>query len=227
MWGGAWMFDNWAQYAQNAGYDTYAFDMRGHHQGRNHLDVGKIGIEDYVADAIDVLKVIPKRTAIVGHSLGGLIAQILAYRGHAKKVALVNSVPASRMWLRWPVLKIFCRARYLTAMARNEPVSLDFDDALSLELYRHEKPDVIYQMLVPDSGRVMRQIVFGTVWVPSIPCPGKVFCGLKDKIVPFDLQMKMTEHLNIPSYVDSSHGHLMMLEKGWEDPIQEILNFVN
>jgi pimeloyl-ACP methyl ester carboxylesterase len=49
-------------------------NLRGHHGSRPVRDIGKVSLTDYVADALEVAAAL-KNPIVIGHSMGGLIAQ--------------------------------------------------------------------------------------------------------------------------------------------------------
>jgi pimeloyl-ACP methyl ester carboxylesterase len=60
---------------------------------------------DYAKDLEIEIDKLPEKPITMGHSMGGLLAQILASRGCAKSVVLIT--PAAPAWIfsiRWSVL---------------------------------------------------------------------------------------------------------------------------
>ena len=223
MWGGAWMFRNWMSFANIYDHDVYAVNLRGHRESRA-CDIGKVGIEDYIDDAREVVQLIGERPIIVGHSLGGLIAQVLAHQGLAEKVALVNPIPPRQVFFRGPIVRTLLKWPYLKKILHSQPLLISYKDALSLG---GDNPNFwsFYHQLVPDSGRVIRQIALGKISVPNLHCPGIILAGLKDKITTPKMQQMIARHLKVPIKTYPNHGHLMMFHDDWRTPIRNILDF--
>lgn len=92
---GAWAWDNFMEYFSAEGYDCYALSLRGHgnSEGKEQLDT--FSLDDYVQDVIQVLTPFDGNAIIVGHSMGGGIAQklICEYPGYVKAAVLFASIP--------------------------------------------------------------------------------------------------------------------------------------
>jgi len=110
--GGAWYWEDMLTFLTiNGGYPCFAPDITGHGDRSNeHLRAKKI--EDYVEDMADFIVnvLFPLYGCfpiIIGHSMGGLIAQKLAERGLAHKVILIASAPPKGIELkRGPLAEI-------------------------------------------------------------------------------------------------------------------------
>src|SRR6266508_4388138 len=64
------------------GWATYAVDLRGH--GDNPpIDLSTTSMADYAADVAVLIGQLPKAPVLVGWSMGGLVALMLAARGLA------------------------------------------------------------------------------------------------------------------------------------------------
>jgi pimeloyl-ACP methyl ester carboxylesterase len=59
---------------------AWALDLRGH-GGSGHA-TGGYALDDHVSDAITLLEAIGEPAVVVGHSLGGIVATVLAQEGH-------------------------------------------------------------------------------------------------------------------------------------------------
>jgi len=79
MWAGPWCWDRFIPLFREKGWDCLAPCLRGH-CGSNG-NVGKLSIEDYAGDLEKLAGHFPEKPVVIGHSMGGLLAQILAGRG--------------------------------------------------------------------------------------------------------------------------------------------------
>src|SRR4051794_15339337 len=81
--------DNWGEFAtalKARGYTVHAPSLR-HHGNPKNTDprtnarkVSKIGLLDYVADLKEIVESLASPPVIIGHSVGALLAQLLAAR---------------------------------------------------------------------------------------------------------------------------------------------------
>ncbi|PYM82321.1 MAG: hypothetical protein DME09_14685 [Candidatus Rokuibacteriota bacterium] len=79
MWGGSWLFERPLALAAQAGWEAWAINLRGHHGSRPVADLGRVRLADYVQDVTDALQKV-RPAIVIGYSMGGLLAQIVAAR---------------------------------------------------------------------------------------------------------------------------------------------------
>lgn len=224
MWGGAWNFENWMNHAAQCGHDVYALNLSGR-SGSRLSSMGRPCINDYVQDVLDVITYIERPVTLVGHSLGGLIAQLIALRGVAEKAVFVTSAPSREVPIRGPVR--WTIPWYIHRILPGFPVMLSYKDSVKLMLNNLSCPRDVYRRMVPESGVVAREIVFGGVSVPAeMPCPTLVLGGSYDEMTVPDIQLEIAHRLG-SKHLEYPNGHMLMLENGWQRPIDDILEFVN
>lgn len=114
MWGGSWYFRNYLYGAAQAGWDAWALDLRGHGLSPAPDGLGSVSLADYVADVRHCLDQLGE-AVLVGHSMGGLIAQKAAEgTGVAAAIFLTSAPPRGINAPNWPVVSRM--ARYVPAM---------------------------------------------------------------------------------------------------------------
>ena len=102
--GGSWYLENYLKAAAAEGWDAWAVNLRGHWGSRPVLDLGRVSVLDYVEDVRDCLRALGP-SAVLGHSMGGLIAQKIAEEGAVTAaVFLTSAPPRGIVVLRWGVL---------------------------------------------------------------------------------------------------------------------------
>lgn len=85
------------QALSDAGVSSAALDLRGHGKSGGHDSLQEAGIQDYVEDAERALEVMPSVKVVVGHSMGGLVTQLLAARAEIAHAVLIASSPVAGM----------------------------------------------------------------------------------------------------------------------------------
>lgn len=226
MWGGSWGWENYLRAAAEAGWEAWALNLRGHHGSRAVAKLGDVSVLDYVQDVLDCLRVLGK-AVLVGHSMGGLIAQKVAEIGGVRAAVLIASAaPRGILMLRWPV--VLRMARYLPPMFRNTPfVPTRADsDALFLNCLAPERQAEVYARLVPESGRAARELAFGSIVVKRVDCPTLVVAAQQDRITPPAVQRRIAAKCAAKYLEISGYGHVLILEEGWERPFREILGWI-
>jgi pimeloyl-ACP methyl ester carboxylesterase len=119
---GLWMtpksWDTWAERFRAAGHDVVVPGWPGVGE-RTPADIRRdpsalkgIGIKDIVDHYETIIRALPEAPIIMGHSFGGLFAQMLADRGLGRAVvgvtpgqpAGITTLPASTLWTGFPIL---------------------------------------------------------------------------------------------------------------------------
>lgn len=233
MWGGSWIFKNYTTYAVKEGYEVYAVNLRGHHNSGHTENLGKVSVMDYVKDVIKLIQEIGP-VVLVGHSMGGLIAQktvSLLAKEYVPGAVFVTS--AAPMWI--PVITPLLLSRmlkgvYLKAMFFNKSFIFHKDDSVALmfNCMEEDKAHEAVYCSVPESGRAARELALGLIRVDakSVTCPTLVVGAEKDLMTPANVQQKIANKYGSDYLLMHGHGHMLMLENGWGESISKILEWV-
>ena len=88
-----WRF--WQEALAERGWSSHAVDLRGHGESEGSVDGATMS--DYADDVTAVVDGLPETPIVVGWSMGGLVAMMVAARGRARAcVGLAPSTPAAR-----------------------------------------------------------------------------------------------------------------------------------
>ena len=167
---------------------------------------------------------------LVGHSMGGLLAQKVAEIGGARAaVFLASAAPKGILVLRWPVL--WRMTRYVFPMAANRPflATRAHMDTLVGNRLSPERQAEMYARMVPESGRAAREVAFGLIPVDEsrVTCPTRVVGAQWDRITPAAVQRRIAAKYDAEYVEMAGHGHMLMLEEGWEQPVKETLTWMD
>lgn len=228
MWGGSWIFENYLGVAAARGWDAWAINLRGHHGSRSVENLGAVRLEDYVRDVEDVLDAIGP-AIIVGHSMGGLIAQIVAAQRDVDGIVLVVSAPPPGIplvhWsLAWRSL------RYVADIVRPRAFRVREADAEALALngVAPAARRAVAARFVEDSGLVARQLALGRVEpLKPIRCPVLVVSATDDRLIPVAVQRRIVERYAADHIPVLGRGHMLPIEANWRGPISRILNWID
>ena len=237
MCGGAWYFKQMASFLAGKGLDSYVPDLRGH--GRSaYYDVGSI--EDYVEDVRKVAEFVYKQHNVpmvfMGHSMGGLVTQKFTamFPELVKGIVLLTSAPPKGISVLTPLV-IRKMIKHMPSIVFNRYLYFTKNDCFSLILNNFDKNDpeaesaAIKIMRTPESGKAARELAFSLIPVDErkINCPILVVSGVLDKIVPISTQLKIKEKYSFSDYFQFERGHMLMLERGWEEVISKIYDWIN
>lgn len=229
MFGGAWQFEHYQSRLAAAGYESHAINLRGHHGSRPVRDIGKVSVRDYVDDALEVARALGN-PIVIGHSMGGLIAQKVAEAGACRALVLIAAAPPR--WIpvvSWNLLRRLLK--YMPQLLLRKPVLPERADADALMFNRTPMADrdAQYPRLVVESGRAGFEMSFGVVDVEEqrVTAPVLVITGLDDQFVVPRVSRAIARKYRAAIKEVSSFGHHIITEPGWEKPCDEIILWMN
>lgn len=221
-------FEGWMGRFAEAGYRSVAASRRGR-LGVGPASAAGMSFTDYVDDTLAVLDEVGDPAVIVGHSLGGLIAQRVAELSRAKAIVLLASAPPAMLTAQAVALPRF--APNMPKILAGRPFIIGSDACSVLALNRvpdADRPE-IHAHLTPESGRVYRSLMFGTVRIDAAKVRVPVFVagGVDDRIVSRRLVRKTARHYGVKPHVYPGHAHWLLQEPGWDAIASEVLAWLD
>lgn len=180
---------------------------------------------DYLADTIAVLDTLDQPPILVGHSLGGLIAQKLAEQGRASAVVLVASAPPAMLTAQPIALPHFGPQLPRILAGRPFIVGPRACSTLALNEMPAEQRPAVHARLTHESGAVYRALMAGSVKVDAakVDVPVYVVGGTEDRIVSTGLVEKTAAHYGTRAHLLPGRGHWLVGEPGWESLVAEVI----
>jgi non-heme chloroperoxidase len=238
MFCGAWCWEKYKAFFEDKGYECITTTLRYHDLGFNELPDPRLGttsLLDYAKDLEDEIRQLPTTPIIVGHSMGGLLAQILGSRGLAKGLVLLTPASPSGVFaLKWSVIKSFWSTLKKWGWWKR-PHRGTFDEAVYgvLNLMSEEDQKDTYNRFVCESGRAAMEIGFylfdsqnaSKVDESRVTCPVLVIAGSQDRMTPASVVRKVGDKYRaVSTYMEyPNHAHWVIGEPDWE----EIANYVS
>jgi non-heme chloroperoxidase len=249
---GLWLlpssWDRWRAVFEDAGYATLApgwpddpnsvEDANRHPEVFAHKSVGQVA--DHLADVIGKLT---KKPALVGHSFGGLLAQILAGRGVSAATVAIDPAPFRG------VLPLTISSLKSASPVLGNPANHGRAVPLTYEQFRYafanavtedEAKELYNTFAVPASGVPLFQAATANLnpWTEvkvktKNPDRGPLLIldGEKDNVVPwaianasFKRQKRnegVTEIVQVPD-----RGHALTIDHGWREVADKALAFI-
>lgn len=225
---GPWAFDHFRQPFEAAGYEVHTPVLRHHDKGmKPPHELGATSLVDYAKDIEKTIVKLGEAPVLIGHSLGGLLAQMLAARNRARALVLLAPCPP------WGVLPstLFeiasAQAMMLTGPIWNQVLKPDYDVAAAHSLDR--LPGVerrrVFARFVPESGLATSEIMHwgwdakraSHVSAASVTCPILCLAGQHDKINPPSTMRRLAARYSQASFEElPNHSHWLFGEPGWE-----------
>jgi pimeloyl-ACP methyl ester carboxylesterase len=207
----------WAVYGDlvEAGYRVLAIDHRGH--GRGLRPLTPFRLSDCAADAAGVLKALDVAPAtVVGYSMGGAIAQLLA-KEHADVASGVILSGTAQHWQDRRsrrgfrtmgglglALSLSPRRFWRIGMRRSGIRENERTAWLQSELMRHSAGDIA------EAGRELGRFD-SRPWLPSVTPPIAVVITTRDELVPVRKQRELAAAANAQVF----EAAIRHLEVGW------------
>ena len=199
------------------------------------------GTGNPVRDAI--LRGLRQKPVVIGHSFGGLLAQILAGRGLARVTVAIDSapfrgvlpLPLSSLKSAWPVLG--------NPANRNRAIPLTYEQfryAFANAVSEEEAKQLYVMFAVPASGVPLFQAAAANLnpWIEvkvdtknQERGPLLIISGEKDHTVPWAIAnasfKQQQENDNVTEIVEiPDRGHALTIDSGWRDVAEATLRFV-
>jgi non-heme chloroperoxidase len=249
---GLWLlpssWDRWATVFEEAGYvpltpgwpddpDTVA-EAKAHPEAFAHKTVGQVA--DHFGELIGTLG---KKPALVGHSFGGLLAQILAGRGLSKVTVAIDPAPF-RGVLPLPISALKSASPVLGNPAnRNRAVPLTYEQfryAFANVVAEVEAKELYDHFAVPASGAPLFQAASANLnpWTEvkvksKNPDRGPllIVSGEQDHVVPWAIAnasfKRQKRNAGVTEIVEiKNRGHGLTIDSGWREVADTALAFV-
>jgi pimeloyl-ACP methyl ester carboxylesterase len=214
----ATVFEQWLPLFAARGFPSYAVNLRGRAGSRPGADLGSASIADFVEDAAAVARHLGTPT-VVGHSMGGLIAQVLAARGDSRATVLLTPAPPRGITVLSPRV-VIKQLKYLPAILRSRVVAPDHDDLREIVLNRipASQQESVLDQLSPDSGRAARDMSITGVPVDArrVRRPVLVVVADDDRFIPKAIGARVAKRYGAPLWTIPGHAHMLVIEPGWE-----------
>ena len=229
MFGGAWYWEAYQAFLARRGYESHAINLRGHHGSRPVADMGRVSLGDYVRDALEVARSLGN-PFVIGHSMGGLIAQKVAEAGACRAVVLLASAPP-----RWipPVSWLLLRKqiKYVKDLLLMHALMPDRGDADALMFNRTPVAErgLFFSRLVAESGKAGLELSLGVIGVHAsrVSCPVLVVGGTDDRFVVPRVARALARKYNAPLKSYPNFAHHIMSEPGWEGPAADVATWMD
>lgn len=235
---GSWFWRNYLAYFSACGYHSYALSLRGHPGSFAVDDIGAVSVDEFAEDVHKAYDFVCAEQGVppvlAGHSMGGLLAQIVAETKPVAGLVLLASAPPQGVTCRrsphmrigmTDALRMFTAIATSSALAPNRKI---FDSALQYFGGDTKKLDAFFRKLVPESGLAGWEVYRGSIAVNvgNFHSPTLVLMGEGDEVLDKSVSVGIAERYGTEALIVPGHGHLFPVEDGWEHIANIILHWL-
>ena len=236
---GPWAWDEFAWRFRAAGYAVETPALRHHDGAKPSASLATTGLADYAADLEKHILAMNAPPILVGHSLGGLLAQMLAARRDiAAAILLAPSapwgVPPSTLFEIGVAQSMMLRVGYWSTVLQP---NFDIAAKHSLDRFSKEQRERIFQRFVPESGRAAFEVLHwgldmgraSEVDVRRVECPLLFLVGAGDRISPPGTVARAAARYKGRAQYDvmPDMSHWLIGEPGWEQVCDRALAWLD
>ena len=211
-------------YFANAGYECHALDFSGHgrSEGREYLDA--LSLDDYLADARQVIQGLDRAAVVVGHSMGSFIAERLLEESLAEAGVLMSPVPtlgtlesASRLFMKYP--RFLCEVLNVTGGRVSAGALRLIKDVYFSPTTRPETLLRFAGLVQPESARAICDLALLGCWrwllekPPALPV--LVVGGELDMLFPPEMIRPVARRWSAELRIVPDTGHALILDEHW------------
>jgi pimeloyl-ACP methyl ester carboxylesterase len=222
---GAWVWqDNFMPYLAGQGFPAYAVSLRGHGESDGAARTGQWSVQNFSDDLAWAIREIGGPVAVIGHSMGGGVAQYYLRQG-GKMAALVLMASAPPHGLLRASVAMYNRNpklwEELQKTRSGRLTDADFaivEKGLFSEPLTPQNREAILQRLNDPAIQASIELMG---WQPIAPFPWlappvMVVGGERDEFIPAtDIMLTGVYYGTTPSMVRGC-AHAIMLERSWE-----------
>jgi pimeloyl-ACP methyl ester carboxylesterase len=225
-------WEKWITYFNERGYECIAPAWPMHEGVPTDLrtfppeGLGDLELQTIVEDMERVVTSLPEKPILIGHSVGGLIVQLLVQKGLAEMGVPIDSVaPNAMLAFDWGFMKN--SALIANPFKGNEPFYTDlesFHESFCNTMSLEETQVAFEETATHDSRNVLRDCMgeAGHIDTEMPHAPLLFIGGEEDQIIPYKLNQRnaeaYTDELSIVDFrAFPNRGHWICGQPGWEE----------
>jgi len=203
---------------------------------RPPAELRKVSFDDYVSDlgqeAERIADEVGERPVVIGHSMGGLLAQVMAERGWVQAGVFISpSAPAGVRTLSARVMwgAVLFGSRFGAVPSTILPNRRTTSRVVFNRVPADER-EAAHAGMVHESGRAFVDLGRYAVDERQVRVPVLTVAATADRLVPAPLvrlTAKKYEPVGGEFREYAEHGHWLYAEPGWERPADEIFDWLH
>jgi non-heme chloroperoxidase len=236
---GAWAFAHWREPFEARGFQVHLPVLRYHDCGHNPpAALGTTGLLDYASDLEKVLDDIGEPPVLIGHSMGGLLAQMLAARRKIRACILLAPSSPYGVLPSTPFEIASAQALYMAGDFWNKPLRPErwIAAANALDQLPEAQRESVFARFVPESGLATFEIMqwaldtkhASAVDASRVTCPILCLVGSRDRVNPPSTVRHAAQRYRHNATFEElpGHSHWLIGEPGWEKNAARVLDWL-
>lgn len=240
MWSRPHVWKNFKHFFEERGYRVLTPTLRHHDIEPGETPdpaLATTSLLDYCDDLAAEIAGLDEKPFLIGHSMGGTLAQMLAARGLARGATLLATAHCAPIFTVNPmVLGIFVREMMLTPFWRETllPSYRSLRYGMLNGLSERDARN-LYATLIPESGRSFFEIALwylddkraALVDARHVTCPLLMLTGTDDRLTPISVAQRTAEYFGSKARFETldGHAHWLPAEVGWEQIAERTARF--
>jgi non-heme chloroperoxidase len=226
---GGWVWDGWRDGFEARGYQVHTPTLRYHDCGdKPPPELGSTSILDYASDIETLLDEIGTPPILIGHSMGGLIAQMLAARRDVKALVLLAPSAPWGVLPSTPFEIVSAQALYLAGTFWNKKLWPEqwIAAANALDRLPEVERDAVFARFVPESGLATFEVMHWPfdlkratqIDTRAVTCPIYCLSGARDRVNPPATVRRVAQRYGGRARYEElpEYSHWLIGEPGWE-----------
>lgn len=235
MWGGAWIWENFRKFFSDLGYNCIIPNLPYHHKLNKYpaQELGNLTLHDYTEFLKTEINKLDEKPIIFGHSMGGLLTQILTSQALSQASIIFNPVPPGDI-SSFSIDSLRCMKLVLLKSLFQKPVLIKFKAMKysAFNMIPQENHNELYNKLVHDSGRVFLELAIpklakykiSYINEKNILSPILIIGSKYDRTIPWKIVRKIAIKYPTADFkVFPDNAHWIIVEPNW----QEVASYVN
>ncbi|HEX7435036.1 MAG TPA: alpha/beta hydrolase [Anaerolineaceae bacterium] len=236
-------WEHWVDYFQSRGYTCLTPAWPGRDQPvetlrKNHPDpqLGQLTLSAVLQSMTQTIQALDEKPVLIGHSMGGLIVQLLLQRDLAAAGVVIDSAPPQGVFsISWSFLK--SNFPHINPMAaQDQPIAMSFERfqyAFANTLSAKEQRAAYDTYVVPESRRVPAESLTSVAHVDfkRAHAPLLIIAGSADHIIPASLnRTNYARYRGTDSVTDfkefPGRTHFIIGQGQWEEVASYIQSWI-
>ncbi|MFB1297326.1 alpha/beta hydrolase [Mycobacterium sp. pW049] len=223
------LLEPWVRFFTEAGLRCHAPAL----PGRDPSDDGvlsRTGVADMVDAALEAYDAIGEPAIVIGHSMGGLLAQKVAAARDPLAVVLLASIPPGVLWPQMRVLPDFVPLMPTVLAGRPFLPSPDVMRKVPLNTLPPDEQERLIPDLVRDSGRAFRALLLGSpvtrVKAADVRCPVLCVSAGSDRNVAPWMSRRIARRYGAEHQVHPGLPHWIIAESAVQQVAPPVLDWL-